>query len=209
MARIVAELGRPETADEAAARKAQSSRNYRASKTFRNLIAAILATLAVLAIVIFGVPRGEPAERPEIDVAAESAALESSLGRTVIVPEMPGWRVNGASLQGSTIEAWTVVYAASGESGYLNVAQGFDADETWPLEVLAGARPDGTVTIDGIAWDEYRIAEPDSARNVSYALATDAGTDSVMIYGSTTAEVAARAAEALAPGIRELREETP
>lgn len=209
MARIVAELGRPETPQEAADRKAQSSRNYRASKTFRNLIAALLVILAILAIVIFGVPRGEPAERAPIDVAAEAAAVEDSLGRTVLSPEMPGWRVNVASLEGATVTAWTVVYARKGESGYVNVAQGFDADESWPLEVLAGTRPTGTVTIDGIEWDEYRIADPDSARNVSYALATQAGTDGVMIYGSTTADVAKIAAEALAPGILELRKETP
>jgi hypothetical protein len=209
MARIVAELGRPETAEETAERKAQSSRNYRASKTFRNLLAAIIATLAVLAVVIFGVPRGEPAERTPIDVAAEAAALESTLGRTVLSPEMPGWRVNAASLQGSTVEAWTVVYAKLGDSGYVNIAQGFDADDAWPLEILAGARPDGTVTIGGVQWDEYRIAQPDDARNVSYALATQAGPDGVMIYGSVSAEAAAEAAEALAPEIDDLREETP
>ena len=47
--RIVAELGRPETPDETAARKAESSRVYRASQNTRNLVAALLVTLAVVA----------------------------------------------------------------------------------------------------------------------------------------------------------------
>ena len=47
--RVVAELGRPETAAETAARKAESSRVYRSSQTTRNLIAALLVTIAMLA----------------------------------------------------------------------------------------------------------------------------------------------------------------
>ena len=38
--RVVAELGRPETPDETAARKAASSAAYRSSKTVRNLVVA-------------------------------------------------------------------------------------------------------------------------------------------------------------------------
>lgn len=206
MARVVAELGRPETPEETAARKAESSRVYRSSQTFRNLFAALLVILAVLAVVIFGVPRGEPAPRPEIDVAAEAAALSETLDRPVLTPEVPdGWRVNGASVQGEAVSAWTVVYVPDEASGYLRVAQGFDADDAWPVEVLGGERPDGTVSIAGLEWDEYRIADPSRAGNVSYALGTQAGTDRVLIYGSASAETAAIAAEALAPGIRELR----
>jgi hypothetical protein len=42
--RVVAELGRPETPEETAARKAESSRVYRSSQNFRNLIAARAST---------------------------------------------------------------------------------------------------------------------------------------------------------------------
>ncbi|HYP73058.1 MAG TPA: DUF4245 domain-containing protein, partial [Microbacterium sp.] len=60
--RVVAELGRPETPQETADRKAASSAAYRSSKTFRNLIAALLITVAVVAVVYLGVPRGSLAE---------------------------------------------------------------------------------------------------------------------------------------------------
>lgn len=209
MARVVAELGRPETPDETAARKAESSRVYRSSQTFRGLIAALLATLAVVAIVVLGVPRGEPAERPPIDAGAEAAALEASWGRPVLGPEIDGWRVNSAAVEGDSIEAWTLVYVPDDDPGFLRVSQGFDADETWPLEVLSGNRPTGTVTIDGVQWDEYLIGNPERAGNVSYALGTDAGTDRVLVYGSATPETAAVAAEALAAGILELRADAP
>ena len=67
--RVVAELGRPETAQETADRKAEFSRTYRASQNTRNLIAALLVTLAVVVVIVFAVPRGslperEPTARP-------------------------------------------------------------------------------------------------------------------------------------------------
>ena len=70
---IVAELGRPETPEETAARKAEFSKTYRAGQSFRNLIAALIITLAVVAVVIFGVPRGEPASEPQIDLPGIAA----------------------------------------------------------------------------------------------------------------------------------------
>ena len=62
--RIAAHLGRPETPAEEAARKAENSKNYRQSQSFRNLIIALVASLAIVAVVYFIVPRGEVAERP-------------------------------------------------------------------------------------------------------------------------------------------------
>ena len=62
--RIAAHLGRPETPAEEAARKAENTKNYRQSQSFRNLIIALVASLAIVAVVYFIVPRGEIAERP-------------------------------------------------------------------------------------------------------------------------------------------------
>jgi len=208
MGRVVAELGRPETPDESAARKAESSRRYRASKTFRNLIAALLATVAVVVVVYAAVPRGTPAPRPEPDVAAEAAALSDDLGRPVLAPTLPeGWRVNQATVEGQGgTQAWTVVYVRSGELGFLRVGQGFDADEAWAGQLLSGARSTETTEIDGIAWDVYRPSDPDRAGNISYALATPAGPDYVVVYGDASVDTTAQLAATLSPQIRELRE---
>ena len=207
--RVVAELGRPENADETAARKAESSRVYRSSQTFRNLIAALLVTLGVVAVVVLAVPRGEPAVPNEIDVAAVAKDVASGYDRTVIVPDVPStWRVNGASVTGDVDPAWTIVYVP-GSTGYLRVAQGFDAGEDWEARVLRGAAPDGTITLDGIEWTRYEIADAGAAGNVSYALGTAAGADRVLIYGSTDAATAAVAAEGLTGQIESLRKEAP
>ena len=207
--RVVAELGRPETPDETAARKAESSRIYRSSQTFRNLLAALIATLVVVAVVFFGVPRGEPVQPDKIDVAEVSDRLSTAYDRTVISPDVPdSWRVNAAQLEGDDVSAFTIVYAFGGTSA-LRVAQAFEPDPSWASRTLSGETPDGTETIDGITWDRYEIGDPSRAGNISYALSTTAGTDTVMIYGSTDADTAALAAASVADQIRELEEAAP
>lgn len=208
--RIVAELGRPETPGETAARKAESSRVYRSSQTARNLVAALLITLAVVAVIFFAVPRGQPAPRDAIDVSAVAASVSSSLQRTVIVPAVPdSWTVNGAAVEGDSTSAWTVVYAPDEASGFLRIAQGFDADASWPTRVLDGASIDSTVTIDGVVWDSYRISDPSRSGNISAALSTTAGTDTVLIYGTASEGALTTAATAVADQVRNLREEAP
>jgi len=208
MARVVAHLGRPETPQETADRKAESSRRYRSSKTFRNLVAALLVTVAVVLVVVAAVPRGEPAPRPEPDVPALAAALQRDLGRPVLSPSLgEGWRVNQASTEGvGGTEAWTMVYVRSGESGFLRVAQGFDTDEAWVGQVLDGTRSTETTEIDGITWNIYRPSNPSGTGNIDYALATPAGPDYVLVYGDAAPETAALAAASVTSQIQQLRE---
>ena len=208
--RVVAELGRPETPEEAAARKAESSRVYRSSQNTRNLVAALLVTLAVVAVIIFAVPRGTPPEREAIDVAAVAERIGDSEGRLAIAPEMSDeWIVNSARLEGDgSVRTWTIVYAPDDEEerGFLRVAQGFDAEESWPARVLSGAAPVDTVTIDGIEWDRYEL---DAARtaNISVALATTAGADTILIYGAAERDVIEEVAASIADDVTALREE--
>ena len=208
--RVVAELGRPETPDEAAARKAEASRVYRSSQNTRNLIAALLATLAVVAVIIFAVPRGTPPEREPIDVSAVAGRISEAEGRLAIAPDMSDdWVVNSARLEGDgAVQTWTIVYAPDGEDerGFLRVSQGFDADEAWPARVLSGAAPQDTVTIDGVTWDRYEL-DPGRTANVSVALATTAGADTILIYGVAETEALEEVAASLTEDITALREE--
>ncbi|WP_159501030.1 DUF4245 domain-containing protein [Microbacterium sp. 18062] len=207
--RVVAELGRPETPEETASRKAESSQRYRSSQTFRNLIAALIVTLAVVAVVIFGVPRGQLAEPAPIDVADIAQGLGEAYGRTVIAPDVPdSWRVNSAKREGDQISTFTIVYVPD-DTSFLRVSQAFEPDPSWVSRTLSGETPDGTVTIDGTSWDRYDIDDPGRAGNISYALATDAGVDQVLIYGTSDADTAALVAASLTDQISALREEAP
>ena len=199
--RIAAHLGRPETPDEIAARKAESSRIYRGSQTFRNLIVALVVSLAVVAVIVWGVPRGEASEPAPINVAAIAADAEETTGHDAIVPDAPDdWRVNSARLENGDVTTWSIAYVPT-ETGFLRLSQGFDADETWAARVLGGAAPTDAVTIDGVRWDVYEISDPEANANVSYALGTQAGADHVLVYGSSEPEVAADLAALVADQI--------
>jgi len=206
MARAAGRDLEPPSADRVAAEKAERSRAYRASQTTRNLIAAMLVTLAVVLVVVLGVPRGEPAPRPSIDVAAVAEGVEETYSRDVLVADVPdSWLVNGARVEADAIAAWEVIYVPD-DNSFLRVAQGFDAGETWAAQTLQGAAPTGTVTIDGLTWDEYEIANPSRNGNVSYALGIQAGADHVLVYGSADPEITALVAESLTEQIRGLQE---
>jgi hypothetical protein len=205
---IVAELGRPETPEETAARKAEFSRNYRASQNFRNLIAALLITLAVVAVVIFAVPRGERASETKIDVAAIAADVESTMGSPAIVPRLDDfWRVNAAELQGGATVVWniTVAPAAEDERGFIRIAQAFDDDSSWAPQMLNGTAATDTTRIGGLEWDVYSLGG-DTDDNVSYAIGTQAGDDYILLYGSRSADSTSDLAESLVPQINDIAE---
>lgn len=206
---IVAELGRPETPEEAAARKAASSTAYRSSQNVRNLIAALLVTLAIVAVIVFAVPRGEPASAHRIDLAGIAADVESTMDSPVIVPDVDDfWRVNVAELTGGATVVWdvTLAPAAEDERGFIRLAQAFDADSSWAPQRLNGIAPTDTVTIGGVEWDVYKLGEAGAKQNVSYAIGTQAGADYVLLYGSRSAESTAELAESLLPQIRTVSE---
>lgn len=206
---VVAELGRPETPEETAARKAEFSRTYRASQNFRNLIAALLATLAVVAVIVFGVPRGQVAERPPLDLTGIAAEVEKTMERPVIVPEVPDdWAVNGAELQSGPVTAWDVVLAPQDREarGFVRLTQGFDADVSWAPLRLNGTAPVDTVDVDGRTWDAFTLRNPEQSGNVSYALGTQAGPDYVLLYGSLGPELTAELAASLAPQLDALED---
>ncbi|WP_431792144.1 DUF4245 family protein [Microbacterium paraoxydans] len=206
---INADLGRPETPDETAARKAASSKAYRSSQTVRNLVAALVVTLAVVVVIIALVPRGEPVAAKPIDVAAIAADVESSMGSPAIVPETDDfWRVNAAELQSGAPVVWevTLAPAAQDERGFIKLTQAFDADASWAPQRLNGVAPVDTVRIGGLEWDVYRPGSAGAEANVTYALGTQAGDDYVLLYGSRSADSTAELAESLIPQIRTVSE---
>ena len=206
---INADLGRPETPEETAARKAASSKAYRSSQTVRNLVAALLVTLLVVFVIVAVVPRGEPVAQKPIDVAGIAEGVESTMDSPVIVPELGDfWRVNAAELQSGATVVWevTMAPAADDERGFIKLAQAFDADSSWAPQRLSGVAPTDTVRIGGLEWDVYKPGNAGADANVTYAIGTQAGDDYVLLYGSRSTDSTAELAESLIPQIRTVSE---
>jgi hypothetical protein len=87
--RIVAELGRPETPEETAARKAENSRSHRANQTTRNLLLATFASLAVVLFVVLVVvrPAGDLVKTVNYHSVARQA--QQTVSETLADPSLP------------------------------------------------------------------------------------------------------------------------
>lgn len=202
--RVVAELGRPETPQETAARKAEDSRRYRSRKTVSNLVYALLATLALVLIIVLVVPRSDTSLLPDVDYHSAAAHAQEARDEVILDPVLPeGWTSNSATLSvvdEPSISDWYIGLLTPDEQ-FIGIRQGFDANATWQAQQLEGALADTTVTIDDVTWTVYdnRDAQgPDDPGNIEYALATEAGTSTILIYGTATVDDFHTVAEAVA-----------
>lgn len=206
---IVAELGRPETPEETAARKAKNSREYRERKTVSNLVYALVACVAVVVVIVLAVPRSNDPMHPDVDVAAVAAQAQAGVEQPLAVPGLPeGWSANAAELRRSEADGVTAWYAGyltpSGE--YVGVYQGLDANPTWSAALLERTLATGTVPVDGVDWTIYDNRDSgDDVGNARYGLTTDAGGTTFVLIGTATDAEFATMAAALAPTVEAQR----
>ena len=185
--KIVAELGRPETPAETAARKAENSRLYKSRKTINNLVYSLLVTVGLVAVLYFLVPRADGEPNWQVDYVAQSEIASTSLGESLLVPAMPEqWRANAAELRNATngqVTSWYIGFITPSDK-FIAFNEAFDANETWVANELKDYPATGTVTIDGQQWTVYNNRSMNDAGNVEYAMVTTLGRSTVVLYGT-------------------------
>ena len=205
--RDVAELGRPETPEETAVRKAENSRQYRARKTVNNLIYSLLATLGVVAIIFFAVPRPDIPKNWEVDYAAVGVEAQSSVEGPLITPDMPAaWRANVAKIDRvDGLPVWKVNFLTPTDE-YITYRQVFGADQAELRRILEDRLPAGDFALGaGQVWTTFALnSDNEGAEPVDYALATFAFEDAFILTGSGTVEEFAELARALSASISEV-----
>lgn len=203
--RVVAELGRPETPEETAQRKAEDSVKHRQRQTVRNLVGSLVASLAVVAVIVLIVPRSDTPIERDVDVASIAAQAQVGLEQELAVPELPeGWRSNDASLRQSEADGVTAWYAGylTPSDEYAGMYQGLGANPTWTADLLANTVASGVVTIDGVEWTVYDNRESDAdVGNARYGLVTEAGESTFVLLGTAAPEEFDTLARAIAPAL--------
>jgi hypothetical protein len=188
--RVVAELGRPETPEETAARKAENSRKHRANQTLRNLVFALLASLAVVLVLVLVVVRPDGAPRAPVDYRADAADSQQQVGRTLAAPKLPdGWSANDDELTtgSDSIVAWTVGFITPTHQ-YIGLVQGIDANATWIANEVENRRSTGTTSIGGRDWTVYDRRTADNPGNYAYSLVSVIGNSSLILHGTASAQ---------------------
>jgi len=201
--RVVAELGRPETPQETADRKAENSRLYRARKTVNNLVLSLLVTVTAVLLIVLLVPRNDTPVDRSVDFAAVAAQLQPSVDEPLVVPVLPdGWSTNAAEWR--TINAVSSWYLGviTPEKQFIGFSQAIDANPTWLAQQLLSQAPVDSVEIDGIVWDMYRNSAPSADRgNFEEALVATAGSSTYLLIGTAPTEEFTVLARAMAASI--------
>ncbi|MCY7324678.1 MAG: DUF4245 domain-containing protein [Microbacteriaceae bacterium] len=194
--RIVAELGRPETPEETAARKAENSRKHRANQTVVNLVLALVASLAIVLVLVLVVVRPTQPPRAAIDYAAVAAQEQPGVDEPLASPALPPeWTANAASIETGTddITTWSIGFITPADQ-FIALRQGIDANPTWLANRLDKLTPTGTEMIDGVEWAVYDNRGSRDPGNLAYAMSTTSGSSSFALYGTAkTAEFLALA----------------
>jgi hypothetical protein len=204
--RVVAELGRPETPDETAARKADTSRAHRENQTTRNLIFAIIASLAIVLIIALVVVRPQNNLVTPVNYLTAAAQAQPTVSTTLAAPALPsGWHSNDAELKQGVGSATTwYVGLITPKQQFIAIEEGIKTSDTWFGSLLGTAQATGHVTIAGVRWTIYNQRSSSNAGNFQYSLTTTINKQNYVLHGSADKAEFAILATALAgqPGVK-------
>lgn len=203
--RIVAELGRPETPEETAQRKAASSKRYRESKTALNLAIALVASLAIVFALVLIAVRPDPPDREPVDFASIARSAEDTLGATPVAPRLPqGWTANAARLSTGAdgITTWYIGFLTA-DGRFIGVTQAVDANATWLVSQLPRPQATGGLSIAGTEWAEYDRRAADPTGMHAYALSTTIDESTLVLYGTADDDEFTRLAELIVASLKE------
>lgn len=185
--RIVAELGRPETAQETADRKAAASRKHRANQTLFNLVIATIASLGIVLFLVLVVVRPTPEPSPSVDYVSAAAEAQGASSEPLVVPVLPAdWPANAARFENrSGVLTWYIGFITPSVE-FIAFNQGVDANPTWLQDMVDSRAITGTTTIDGVTWDVYDHRTAPNPGNYAYALSTERGGSTFVLHGTAS-----------------------
>jgi hypothetical protein len=186
--RVVAELGRPETPEETAARKADNSRKHRQNQTTRNLVLALIASLAIVLFVVLLVPRPDNAAPLTVNWHTLAAQAKDGVSQTLVDPELPaGWTANKAVIRndGRQNQVWSIGFITPKQQ-FIGMEQGIEATGSFVTSLLGKARPTGSTVIDGTKWVVYDQRNSGEESNYTYSLVASFPGNRVVLHGSAT-----------------------
>lgn len=199
---IVAELGRAETAQEIADRKATATAAHRNNQTLINLVIALAASLLVVFVVVVVVVRPDQSGPPKaVNWVSVANDAQPSVSTTLVVPRLPKtWSANRAELVDASsaadgIASWQIGFLTP-TTQYIGLVQGIKADATWVSSQLQQKKSTGDATFGGLRWQVYDHRTADHPGNLAYGLVTSVGDSTVVLAGTASdAEFATLATE--------------
>lgn len=160
----------------------------------RNLVGSLIISLAVVALLIFIIPRPGGNQVPPVEWKDVAASSEISAPGPLLVPQLDDtWTGNRADIRdnGGVIE-WTVGLIGSGDE-FVQVIQGFNAGPAWVSSQVRGRSADGETQLgfgdDPVRWTIFDRSSVTDAGNRVWSVAAETETGWVVVTGLTQATV--------------------
>lgn len=184
---IVAELGRAETPQETADRKAAASTKRRTNQTALNLAIATVVSLVAAIALVLTVGLIDSGSRVEpVDYVAATEDAQSVFGGDLIVPQLPDdWTANYArvSTDSGDVRSWRIGFVTPDQK-FIELVQAFDTNPTWLDAQVRGAQEGPRVTFGGVDWTSFDRRDESDPGNVAYALVTESGASTIVLAGT-------------------------
>jgi hypothetical protein len=198
---IVAELGRAETPEEIAERKALASATRRSNQNTRNLILALLASLGVVALIVLVVVRPQSVDREPVDYVKIATEAQGDFDVPLAVPRLPdGWWANRAEsvpAGADGVQSWQIGLITP-STQFIELVQGIDANDTWVSQQTVRSEATGRVLIGDTEWIVYDRRDVEDPGNRAYALVSTFGDSTVVLGGTASDAEFATVAESVA-----------
>ena len=175
-------------------RRQDKKRLRQQRSNIRNLVGSLIASLAIVALLIFIIPRPGGNQVPPVEWKEVAASSQSSAPGPLFVPELDEtWTGNRADIRdsGGVIE-WTIGLIGSGDE-FVQVIQGFDAGPGWVSSQVRGRGADGETSLgvgeEQVTWTVFDRSGVTDPGNRVWSVAAETETGWVVVTGLTQASV--------------------
>ena len=170
-----------------------SAQARRAKQTANNLLYSMLATAAVVVVMVIITPRPTQSLLQPVKYEQVAKMAAKSTGKPVLAPPLlgKGWYSNSASWNTKTsdgVDNWYLGFVGP-QDQYVALTQAYGTNPTWSVFQLKGDMPAGARKIGGRTFTVWKSTTTNSPRlSHDYALVTDittaTGTDQVIVFGT-------------------------
>lgn len=178
----------------AAAEREEKRRLRQQRQNMRNLVASLVVSLAIVAFLIFIIPRPGGNQVPPVEWKQVAVSTQPSAPGTLLVPQLDDtWQGNRADIReaAGTVE-WTVGLVSS-TGDFVQLIQGFDAGPGWVSGQVRGQTADGETELGAgpqqVTWDVYDRSGVTEPGNRIWSVATQTDTGWAVVTGLTQSSV--------------------
>lgn len=164
----------------------------RAKQTVINLALSLGASLGIVLLIIFIVPRDDSNRLQPVDYKSIAMEAQVSSSKDIIAPELPqGWWANSARWSAKPADGVATWYAGfvGPKNQYIGLTQAFGVNPTWIALELKDSAQTGTVAIGESTWNVYEALQPSNPKRTrDFIMVLNNEPDAILLYGTGSSQ---------------------